>query len=65
MKSAAKLVAEVATQLAVKAPCWVSLLIFLVTLTLVIRQPKGLGIGTAAWLGAGAALLAGTVSLSD
>ncbi len=44
---------------------WVSLLIFLVTLTLVIRQPKGLGIGTAAWLGAGAALLAGTVSLSD
>lgn len=44
---------------------WVSLLIFLVTLTLVIRQPKGLGIGTASWLGAGAALLAGTVSLSD
>jgi arsenical pump membrane protein len=43
----------------------VALLIFLVTLVLVIRQPKGLGIGTAAWLGAGAALLAGTVSLSD
>ncbi|MES2365135.1 MAG: arsenic transporter [Pseudomonadota bacterium] len=43
----------------------VALLIFLVTLALVIRQPKGLGIGTAAWLGAGAALLAGTVSLTD
>lgn len=39
--------------------------IFLVTLTLVILQPKGLGIGTAAWLGAGAALLAGVVSLHD
>lgn len=43
----------------------VALLIFLITLTLVIIQPKGLGIGTAAWLGAGVALLAGVVSLQD
>lgn len=42
-----------------------ALLIFLITLTLVIVQPKGLGIGTAAWLGAGVALLAGVVSLQD
>ena len=43
----------------------VALLIFLITLALVIIQPKGLGIGTAAWLGAGVALLAGVVSLQD
>lgn len=42
-----------------------ALLIFLITLSLVIVQPKGLGIGTAAWLGAGVALLAGVVSLQD
>lgn len=39
--------------------------IFLATLTLVIAQPKGLGIGTSAWLGAGVALLAGIVSWHD
>ena len=43
----------------------VALTIFLVTLALVIAQPRGLGIGTAAWLGAGVALLAGVVSLQD
>lgn len=42
-----------------------ALFIFLVTLALVIIQPKGLGIGTSAWLGAGVALLAGVVSLHD
>jgi arsenical pump membrane protein len=42
-----------------------ALVIFLATLALVIAQPKGLGIGTAAWLGAGAALLAGVVSWHD
>ncbi|ARU31536.1 arsenical efflux pump membrane protein ArsB [Sulfuriferula sp. AH1] len=40
-------------------------LIFLATLALVITQPKGLGIGTSAWLGAGVALLAGVVSWHD
>ena len=39
--------------------------IFLVTLVLVIWQPKGLGVGWSASLGAGLALLAGVVSLSD
>ncbi|WP_124951260.1 arsenic transporter [Sulfuriferula thiophila] len=43
----------------------VALLIFLITLALVIVQPKSLGIGTSAWLGAGVALLAGVVSLQD
>ncbi len=43
----------------------VALLIFLATLALVIIQPRGLGIGTAAWLGAGTALLAGIVSWHD
>ncbi len=43
----------------------VALLIFLATLALVIIQPRGLGIGTAAWLGAGAALLLGIVSWHD
>ncbi|MDR3393032.1 MAG: arsenic transporter [Sulfuriferula sp.] len=42
-----------------------ALVIFLATLALVIAQPKGLGIGTAAWLGAGAALLAGVVTWHD
>ena len=39
--------------------------IFLVTLVLIIWQPKGLGVGWSASLGAGLALLAGVVSLSD
>lgn len=43
----------------------VALLIFAITITLVIWQPRGLGIGWSACAGAGAALLAGVVSLSD
>ena len=39
--------------------------IFLATLVLVIWQPRGLGIGWSAALGAGAALLAGVIRLSD
>ncbi|MBN2824604.1 MAG: arsenic transporter [Campylobacterales bacterium] len=39
--------------------------IFLVTLLFVIRQPKGLQIGTTAILGATLSLLVGTVSLND
>jgi arsenical pump membrane protein len=40
-------------------------LIFLVTLALVIWQPRGLGIGWSALLGAAVALLAGVVTLAD
>lgn len=40
-------------------------LIFLATLALVIWQPRGLGIGWSAAIGAGAALLAGAVDLAD
>jgi arsenical pump membrane protein len=43
----------------------VAIVIFLVTLVLVIKQPAGLGVGTSAWLGAGAALLVGVVSVHD
>ncbi|MFO2466534.1 arsenic transporter [Pseudomonas sp. 15FMM2] len=43
----------------------IAVLIFLVTIVLVIWQPKGLGVGWSAALGALAALLAGVVSLSD
>jgi arsenical pump membrane protein len=39
--------------------------IFLATLILVIWQPRGLGIGWSAAMGAGAALLAGVIHLSD
>jgi len=42
-----------------------ALLIFLVTLTLVIWQPRGLGIGWSAAAGAAAALLAGVIDASD
>ncbi|MFZ4878382.1 arsenic transporter [Janthinobacterium sp. Mn2066] len=40
-------------------------LIFLATLVLVIWQPRGLGIGWSAVIGAGVALLAGVIQLSD
>lgn len=40
-------------------------LIFLVTLTLVIWQPKGLGVGWSAMIGAGLALIAGVVQPAD
>ena len=43
----------------------VALLIFLLTITLVIWQPRGLGIGCSAMLGAGVALLSGVVHLAD
>jgi arsenical pump membrane protein len=42
-----------------------AVLIFLATITLVIWQPRGLGIGWSAMAGALAALLAGVVSLAD
>ena len=42
-----------------------AILIFLLTITLVIWQPKGLGIGWSAIGGAAVALLAGVVSLHD
>ncbi|WP_159983432.1 MULTISPECIES: arsenic transporter [unclassified Novosphingobium] len=42
-----------------------ALAIFVVTIALVIWQPKGLGIGWSALGGAGVALLVGVVSLSD
>lgn len=43
----------------------VALLIFFATITLVIWQPRGLGIGWSASLGAGLALLLGVVSVAD
>lgn len=43
----------------------IAVLIFIATITLVIWQPRGLGIGWSASLGAAAALLAGVVQLSD
>lgn len=43
----------------------IALLIFIVTLVLVIWQPRGLGIGWSALLGATTALLLGVIQLSD
>ena len=43
----------------------IALLIFIVTIVLVIWQPKGLGVGWSASLGAMLALLSGVVSLGD
>lgn len=43
----------------------IALLIFIVTLVLVIWQPRGLGIGWSALLGATAALLLGVIQFSD
>ncbi len=43
----------------------IALLIFLATIILVIWQPRGMGVGWSAALGAVVALLAGVVSLSD
>src|SRR5687767_9464676 len=43
----------------------VAVLIFLVTIILVIWQPRGLGIGWSAMLGAVLALLSGVVQLAD
>ncbi|MCK9487994.1 MAG: arsenic transporter [Xanthomonadales bacterium] len=43
----------------------IALLIFLVTIVLVIWQPRGLGVGWSALAGAGLALLTGVVALSD
>ncbi len=42
-----------------------ALLIFIATIVLVIWQPKGLGVGWSAMLGAALALLTGVVSLAD
>ena len=44
---------------------FIAFLIFLATIVLVIWQPKGLGVGWSAGLGAVVALLAGVVNLSD
>lgn len=43
----------------------IAILIFIVTLVLVIWQPRGLGIGWSALLGTAAALLLGVIQLSD
>ncbi|MBS0423050.1 MAG: arsenic transporter [Proteobacteria bacterium] len=43
----------------------IALLIFIITLALVIWQPRGLGIGWSALLGATAALLLGVIQFSD
>ncbi|WP_339468132.1 ArsB/NhaD family transporter, partial [Pseudomonas lurida] len=42
-----------------------AVLIFLATITLVIWQPRGLGIGWSAMGGAIVALLAGAITLAD
>ncbi|NLZ12088.1 MAG: arsenic transporter [Alcaligenaceae bacterium] len=44
---------------------WLATAVFLVTLTLVIWQPRGLGIGWSACAGALVALLTGSVSVAD
>src|SRR6202008_891595 len=47
------------------APVLIALLIFIATLTLVIWQPRGLGIGWSAAAGAAVALLAGVIHVGD